>query len=156
MWVQILALPSATCVSFLCVLGQGHTVALSPSQESRPGTSEAPSGWGESWQSSLQATRSWSSHCDDEVLTTLSRGHPGAKSFGRPSSRENSPSPFLHFNRDAGSFLPQAMKVLSKKKLIRQAGFPREFGGPHLCSLVQGWGMTEKISLNGVPCRVPG
>lgn len=45
------------------------------------------------------------------------------------------------------------MKVLSKKKLIRQAGFPREFGGPGLCSCVQGWGTTEKIPLNGVPCR---
>lgn len=36
----------------------------------------------------------------------------------------------LHFNQNAGSFLPQAMKVLSKKKLIRQAGFPREFVRP--------------------------
>lgn len=27
-----------------------------------------------------------------------------------------------------GFYLPQAMKVLSKKKLIRQAGFPRECG----------------------------
>lgn len=44
--------------------------------------------------------------------------------------KELSLHPPLHFNQDVGSFLPQAMKVLSKKKLIRQAGFPREFVGP--------------------------
>ena len=44
--------------------------------------------------------------------------------------KELSLHPPLHFNQDAGSFLPQAMKVLSKKKLIRQVGFPREFAGP--------------------------
>lgn len=48
------------------------------------------------------------------------------------------------------------MKVLSKKKLIRQAGFPRESGGPGgPCPGVQGLDEAEKVPPNRVPCRVP-
>lgn len=85
------------------------------------------------------------------LVTRLSLPWPEAP---RPGSsvrglarREHVVSLPAAFNWPRGSFLLQAMKVLSKKKLIRQAGFPRECGG--LCSEV--WGLrrdqTEPVNV---------
>lgn len=67
----------------------------------------------------------------DEVFTTLSPNCQGPGAWAGLAVAETlSLLPPAHFNWDVGSSLPQAMKVLSKKKLIRQAGFPRKFHGP--------------------------
>ncbi|KAH0502268.1 Calcium/calmodulin-dependent protein kinase kinase 2 [Microtus ochrogaster] len=58
----------------------------------------------------------------DCVLTALSRG---TKAWELQGLERKEPSLPAVFNCTWGSFLLQAMKVLSKKKLIRQAGFPR-------------------------------
>lgn len=87
---------------------------------------------------------------------------PCPEAAGTPSTwqawewREFSLYAFLHFNQDAGSFLPQAMKVLSKKKLIRQAGFPREFVAPGPLFLGTGLGQDREGCVEGCPLqRVP-
>lgn len=102
----------------------------SPSWESRSGTLEVPSRLEGSRESSLHITHGvdpfqWQG-AHYMVPRLLVRRELGQAQEWKELSLHLP----LHFNQDAGSFLPQAMKVLSKKKLIRQAGFPREFVGP--------------------------